>query len=351
MHKREPEGKGEESVDDKREESPRPNQGARPRTLPFKERNSPKGRRRRGGRERGRSPSKSQRWLETPHHSTSSSESDEDYGSSRYPEHYCSQPRWDTKRGDTKRYPSTSDSDSNIEKIPEAFAKLTGLSAFHVVNKGSQKPMPLTDWKEIQMACADIAPSAALAFPVRQINNDLPAYSPVSPKDMQAVVKAIAEKGINSVMVSTFIDGIFGNDDMLPFDIKQTCRMIFDGAGMIVFKQEWEDNCLNMLGRVTGDHHPLRNSSLQQLMGNDPSMVSPQTPTQGLRASEVAAITCAATETIRMACTIVSKPASWTTIRQSESESFIKFVDRLQAAIDASDLPAEAKGPVVASCL
>ncbi|KAF4804832.1 Gag-Pro-Pol polyprotein [Turdus rufiventris] len=195
MRKQEPEGKGEES--------PRPNQGACPRTLPFKEGNSPKGRRRRERRERGQSPSKSHRRPETPHHSTSSSESDEDHGYSRYPKHYCSQPRWDTKRGYTKRYPSTSDSDSDIEKIPADFTKLMGLSAFHAVKKGSQKPMLLMDWKEIQMVCADIAPSAALAFPVRQ----------------------------------------------------------------------------------------------------------------------------------------------------SESESFTKFVDRLQAAVDASDLPAEAKGPVVASCL
>ncbi|KAF4802941.1 hypothetical protein TURU_019112 [Turdus rufiventris] len=104
--KREPEGKGEESAYDKGEETPRPNQGACPRTLPFKEGNSPKGRRRRGGRERGQSQSKSHRWPETPHHSTSSSDSDEDHGYSRYPKHYCSQPRWDTKRGDTKRTPT-----------------------------------------------------------------------------------------------------------------------------------------------------------------------------------------------------------------------------------------------------
>ncbi|KAF4787611.1 hypothetical protein TURU_169369 [Turdus rufiventris] len=207
------------------------------------------------------------------------------------------------------------------------------------------------DWKEIQMACADIAPSVALAFPVRRINNDLPACSPVNPKDVQAVIKAIAEKEINSAMVSTLIDNVFSNDYMLPFDIKQTCRMIFDGAGMIIFKQEWEDNCLNMLTRVTGDHHPPRNFSLQRLMGNDPNVVSPQAQAQSLRASEVAATTCAAREAIHAACRIVSKPAPWTTIRQSESESFTKFVDRLQATVDASDLPAEAKGPVMASCL
>ncbi|KAF4795485.1 hypothetical protein TURU_092645 [Turdus rufiventris] len=152
-------------------------------------------------------------------------------------------------------------------------------------------------------------------------------------------------------MVSTMIDGIFGNDDTLPFDIKQTCRMIFDGAGMIVFKHEWEDNCLNMLAKVTGDNHPLRNLSLQRLMGKDPQMVSPQAQAQGLRASEVAATTRAAREAICAACRIIAKLAQWSTIKQSEGKSFTQFVDHLQAAVDASDLPAEAKGPVVAGCL
>ncbi|TRZ14916.1 hypothetical protein HGM15179_012180 [Zosterops borbonicus] len=130
-------------------------------------------------------------------------------------------------------------------------------------------------------------------------------------------------------MVSTLIDGLFGNDDMLPFDIKQTCRMIFDGAGMIVFKQEWEDNLEKMLAKASGDQHPLRNSSLQQLMGQDPQMVSPQAQAQGLRASEVAATTRAAREAIRTACRVVAKPSPWTTIRQAESERFTTFVDHL----------------------
>lgn len=132
-----------------------------------------------------------------------------------------------------------------------------------------------------------------LAFPVREVNGQK-TYSPVNPKDVQAIVKAIAEKGISSAMVSTLIDSGFGNDDMLPFDIKQTCKMIFDGAGMIVFKQEWEDECSDMLARVAGDDHPLRNSSLQRLTGKDPTMITPQTQAQNMRAPEVAATTRAA---------------------------------------------------------
>ncbi|XP_069737550.1 uncharacterized protein [Phaenicophaeus curvirostris] len=72
---------------------------------------------------------------------------------------------------------------------------------------------------------------------------------------------------------------------------------------------------------------------------------------QGLRAHEVMATTRAAREAIRTASRVIAKPSSWSTIKQSESESFTQFVDRLQAAVDSSSLPAEAKGPVVAECL
>ncbi|XP_049653687.1 E3 ubiquitin-protein ligase RBBP6-like [Accipiter gentilis] len=61
--------------------------------------------------------------------------------------------------------------------------------------------------------------------------------------------------------------GVFGGDDVLPFDLKQACRLILDGAGMIVFKQEWEENCAGRLAQVTGAEHPLHGSSLQRLMG------------------------------------------------------------------------------------
>ncbi|KAM9515187.1 uncharacterized protein ACIB01_018648 [Guaruba guarouba] len=211
--------------------------------------------------------------------------------------------------------------------------------------------IPLTDWRKIKIACADWAPSATLAIPVRVTDGGQRVYSPVSPKDVQAIVKAIADKGLNSAMASTLIDGVFGGDDMLPFNIKQTCRLILDGAGMIVFKQEWEDNCARQLAQVTGADHPLHCSSLQRLMGTDPTMIAPQAQAQGLRAHEVMTTTCATREAIRTASRVIAKPSPWSTRKQNESESFTQFVDRLQAAVDSSTLPAEAKGPVVADCL
>lgn len=192
---------------------------------------------------------------------------------------------------------------------------------------------------------------ATLAFPVRVTDGGQRAYIPVNPKDVEVIVKAIADKGISSAMVSTLVDSVFGNEDMLPFGIKQTCRMIFDGAGMIVFKQEWEDSCTKQLAQVTGADHPLRGFSLQQLMGTDPATITPQAQAQHLRAPEVAVTTCTAREAIRIACRIVAKPVPWSTIKQAESESFTQFVDRLQAVIDSSALPAEAKGPIIQECL
>ncbi|KAF4792064.1 hypothetical protein TURU_124646 [Turdus rufiventris] len=80
-------------------------------------------------------------------------------------------------------------------------------------------------------------------------------------------------------------------------------------------------------------------------------MVSPEAQAQGLRASEIAATTRAAREAIRTAYRVVAKPSPWTTIKQAESKCFTTFIDGLQAAVDASDLPPEAKGPVPEGCL
>lgn len=68
-------------------------------------------------------------------------------------------------------------------------------------------------------------------------------------------------------------------------------------------------------------------------------------------ASSAPTTTRAATEAVRIACRIVAKLAAQSTIKQAESKSFTQFVDRLQATMDSSALPAEAKGPVVQECL
>lgn len=117
-----------------------------------------------------------------------------------------------------------------------------------------------------------------------------------------------------------------------------------------MFKQEWEDNCARQLASVTGADHPLHDSSLQHLMGTDLTMITPQVQAEGLRAHEVMATTCAAGEAICSASKVIARPSLWSTIRQSESEGFMQFVDRLQAAIDSSALPLEAKGPAYTLC-
>ncbi|XP_015501057.1 uncharacterized protein LOC107212396 [Parus major] len=219
------------------------------------------------------------------------------------------------------------------------------------IKKEPRGDIPLTDWRKIKIACAGWAPSAALAFPVWVTDWGQRVHSPIDPEDIQTIVKVIADRGLNSAVVSTLIDDLFGGDDMLPFDIRQTCRLIFDGEGMIVFKEEWEENCARQLAQVTRADHPLHGSSLQRLMGTDPTMVTPQAQAQGLRAHEIMTTTRAAREAIRSASRVIAKPSPWPTIKQNESESFTQFVDRLQAAIDSSTLPEDVKDPVLADCL
>ena len=86
-------------------------------------------------------------------------------------------------------------------------------------------------------------------------------------------------------------------------------------------------------------------------MGTDPTMITPQAQAEGLRTHEVMITTRAAREEICTASKVIARPSPWSTIKQNESESFIQFVDHLQAALDSSTLPPEVKGPVLADCL
>ncbi|XP_056371461.1 uncharacterized protein LOC130266146 [Oenanthe melanoleuca] len=138
---------------------------------------------------------------------------------------------------------------------------------------------------------------------------------------------------------------------MLLFDIKQTWRLIFDGAGMIIFKQEWEDNCAKQLALVTGENHPLHGSSIQRLMGTNPAMITPQAQAEGLWAHEVIITTRAAQKAIRASSKLIVRPSPLSTVKESKNESFTQFMNRLQAALDSSALPSEVKGPVLVDCL
>lgn len=60
----------------------------------------------------------------------------------------------------------------------------------------------------------DGVPSATPAFPVPVMDGGQRVHSPINPKDIQAIVKAIVDKGLNSALVSTLMDGVFGGGGM-----------------------------------------------------------------------------------------------------------------------------------------
>ncbi|XP_074388075.1 uncharacterized protein LOC141726871 isoform X1 [Zonotrichia albicollis] len=100
----------------------------------------------------------------------------------------------------------------------------------------------LTDWGKTKTACRDRAPAAPMnAFPVGVAGaqgNQRGAYTPVNLRE----AKAISERGVNSAVVPTFVNDLSNNNDLFTFDITQISRMLFDGAGRILFKQGWRDD-------------------------------------------------------------------------------------------------------------
>ncbi|XP_064260063.1 uncharacterized protein LOC135290087 [Passer domesticus] len=226
------------------------------------------------GEERGRSRGKTRSRPEAYWHSTSGSETSESSSVSS-----------------TELTESDCDSEAERAELTRFQAKPN--KAFNKTGKQTQHK--LTDWGKIKIACADWVDMASVhAYPVRVTGaqgNQQRTYTPVNVKEVQTIAKAISEKGINSAVVTTLIDGLFSNDDLLPFDIRQIARMMFDAAGMIVFKQEWTDNCSTALAQASGEGQQLHGSSLTRLLGRHDDVATPQQQAAQLRAEEVRATT------------------------------------------------------------
>ncbi|XP_074388113.1 uncharacterized protein LOC141726923 isoform X1 [Zonotrichia albicollis] len=109
-------------------------------------------------------------------------------------------------------------------------------------NIGKQLQHKLTDWGKIKATCRGQTPAASMnAFLVRVTGvqgDQRGAYTPVNPGE----VKAISERGVNSAVVPTLVNDLSSTNDLLTFDITQISRMLFDGAGQIVFEQGWRDD-------------------------------------------------------------------------------------------------------------
>ncbi|XP_048146379.1 translation initiation factor IF-2-like [Corvus hawaiiensis] len=132
----------------------RANQSARPETCPYiaraslsRRRGEPRGKERPNPkrRGRGRSPVKKLRSPEVSSQSTSGSESD--YSWSEWPDEW-----------------SVTDSDQDYLRIDKCYNHRAPTWA---KGKFEKERTPLTDWRKIKTACAEWAPSATLAFPVR----------------------------------------------------------------------------------------------------------------------------------------------------------------------------------------
>ena len=98
---------------------------------------------------------------------------------------------------------SGSDTDSNSEEKEEM--GIDRVKSKNIPTRNKAEPqggeIPLMDWRKIlKIACADWAPLATLAFSVRVTDRGQRVHLPINPKDVQAIVKAIADKGLNSAV-------------------------------------------------------------------------------------------------------------------------------------------------------
>lgn len=184
-HKREGEenekgkgGGGQREEEGSASEGRKPNQSGHQQKCPYKAntppsrgRGEPRGRGQPALRGSGRGRSPTERYRKPEVAGQSSSEPGSDASGDEWP---------------------VTDSNSEDEEVRINTVKSRNIPVRN--KKGPRgEEIPLTDWRKIKSACADWVPSATRAFPDRAMDGGQRVRSPINPKDIQAIVKAIAD--------------------------------------------------------------------------------------------------------------------------------------------------------------
>ncbi|XP_063280694.1 serine/arginine repetitive matrix protein 2-like isoform X2 [Prinia subflava] len=188
-------------------EQSHPREGGRERSHPReggRERSHP----REGGRERSHPREGGREWSHPREGGREwSHPREEGRGRSRTERHSNPEVSWqcvsdslsDSTGGSSSGEQTESDWDSETKRAEPTRFKMKPNKAFSHSKKSLQhEPAQVTDWGKIKIACAEWTPASTVkAFPVRVArieDNQQKIYTPVNPKDIQTIVKAIPEK-------------------------------------------------------------------------------------------------------------------------------------------------------------
>ena len=219
-------------------------------------------------------------------------------------------------------------------------------------------PPTLTDWARVRedLRAADPA-RPPLALPVI-VKTEGPAWVPLDSKAITRLSEIVKTKGLRSPVTMAAVEALMASS-LLPYDVISLMHVILEPVQYTLWYDAWNTQLQAVVAAATRDaRHPANGqgrgdrTTLARLQGVADGMVgSPEGQLRLLRPGELAAVTTAALQALRELARVTEPTLPWADIKQGPSEPFAEFANRLIRAVEGSDLPEPAQGPVIIDCL
>ncbi|MCQ4187502.1 hypothetical protein FK515_28330 [Klebsiella pneumoniae] len=169
-------------------------------------------------------------------------------------------------------------------------------------------------------------------------------WSPLDYKLFREWQKAVKEEGVNGVATRAILDVIWAANP-LPFDCRQLARAVFTAPQMVLWEATSKEEADKVVLEALDPNHPLHGITVERIMGSgnftDPAAQA------NMRGRDINAAVRAAQVAFAKMGKYEGKKWSYTQVKQGVGESYTSFLERLQKAIENSDLPEDVK-PILA---
>ncbi|XP_048786350.1 uncharacterized protein LOC125686425 [Lagopus muta] len=226
------------------------------------------------------------------------------------------------------------------------------------ISTASWGPPTLTDWARVREDIQSADPAGvARALPV-VVRPEGPAWVPLDSKAVTRLSELVKSKGLRSPVTMAAVEALMASN-LLPYDAVNLMHVILEPVQYTLWHDEWDRLLQAVVAAANRDpHHPANGqrrgerTTLVRLQGRADGMVgSPEGQAAMLRPGELAAVTTAALQALREVAKVAEPVHPWADIKQSHSESFSDFANRLIRAVEGSDLPREVQSAVIIECL
>ncbi|XP_014116969.1 PREDICTED: endogenous retrovirus group K member 18 Pol protein-like [Pseudopodoces humilis] len=169
-------------------------------------------------------------------------------------------------------------------------------------------------------------------LPVRSgIREDVPRWEPIDGSLLKDLLDAVEKRGLGSLYFKQLLRGLFRSHEMIPYDCKYIAIAIFTDSQHMLWNKKWREALQELRDKYA--RGPYAHITVAQMAGDIPYH-KPESQMTDLPPEVLRDIIEAAEKTLLQIQPSGPSEGIYTEIRQSPSEPFTTFVDRLTQAID-----------------